>query len=323
MSPTPAGSGPVVTVTCNPMLEWSFALETLTLGGRHRLPAPPGQMTGKGINVSRALRGFGVPTVALFVGTGPRCGEGARRLHEEGIRCEAVDGPSDARVGFGMVETSGRRTTVYDTGARWEPDATAAVIDRALERVRSLDPCFVVLAGSVPPGATPDIYGRMISALAADDLPCAVDASDAVLREALRAGPRCVRVNRTEVADAFGVDLGDDSTCGEVLDVWRSNHGVVEAIVSNGAGPARFLVDGALLRAEPPAVDVVNPTGSGDSMLAGWLAARYEGRSATDAVRMAVAAGTANAEAVGVACVDVPRVESLMPTIDVEEFKTC
>jgi fructose-1-phosphate kinase PfkB-like protein len=52
-------------------------------------------------------------------------------------------------------------------------------------------------------------------------------------------------------------------------------------------------------RVEAPVVDVVSPVGAGSVLLAAFLAARLEKLSPEDALRRAVAAGTASTTVVG------------------------
>jgi fructose-1-phosphate kinase PfkB-like protein len=65
-----------------------------------------------------------------------------------------------------------------------------------------------------------------------------------------------------------------------------------------------------------PQVEPVSAVGSGDVLLAGYVAARLDGRSPEDALRSAVAAGTASTLELGAGRLD-PRVGSQL-TQDVQ-----
>ena len=65
-------------------------------------------------------------------------------------------------------------------------------------------------------------------------------------------------------------------------------------MTASGDGAVLVTGDGAW-RARPPEVAVVSALGSGDCFLAGLMVGLLEGRGAGESLRLAVAAGTANA----------------------------
>jgi len=58
--------------------------------------------------------------------------------------------------------------------------------------------------------------------------------------------------------------------------------------------------------------------GSGDAFLAGFVAARYEGRSAEDCLRFGVACGADSTQRLGAGRIDPREVERLVPEVQVE-----
>jgi fructose-1-phosphate kinase PfkB-like protein len=75
------------------------------------------------------------------------------------------------------------------------------------------------------------------------------------------------------------------------------------------------------LRAAAPQVDVVSAVGSGDVLLAAFLAALVSGRSPEDALRSAVAAGTASTLEVGAGRFDPREATRLAGGVEIAELE--
>ncbi len=75
------------------------------------------------------------------------------------------------------------------------------------------------------------------------------------------------------------------------------------------------------LRADAPQIDPISSVGSGDVLLAGFLAARQSGRSIEDALRMAVGAGAASTLEVGAGRFDPREATRLTGVVNVVELE--
>jgi sugar/nucleoside kinase (ribokinase family) len=63
--------------------------------------------------------------------------------------------------------------------------------------------------------------------------------------------------------------------------------------------------------------EAVAPVGAGDAFLAGYVAARYEGRSAEECLRFGVACGAESTSRLGAGLVDPREIEKLTGEVDV------
>lgn len=75
--------------------------------------------------------------------------------------------------------------------------------------------------------------------------------------------------------------------------------GPLTVVIKLGADGAIALRDGQLVRAGAPRVAVMDTTGAGDSFAAGFVAATISGWPLEEALRLAVACGTASVRAIG------------------------
>lgn len=128
-----------------------------------------------------------------------------------------------------------------------------------------------------------------------------VDAPGDLLMNALAAEPFFIKPNNHEVGRIFGAN---PETPEEVLPYARQLHekGAQNVLVScGGYGAALVDANGEEHVTRCPPCRLVNATGAGDSMVAGFLAALDRGWSYGDALNYASACGSATAASNGLA----------------------
>ena len=171
----------------------------------------------------------------------------------------------------------------------------------------------VVLSGSVPPGAPPDAYARLVELARAAGAVSIVDAKGAPLAAALEAAPDVVAPNVHEAAELCHTD--DPAACAAAL----CATGAGTAVVSAGVRGVYAQHDDRRWHAAPPESVAGNPTGAGDALTAALAAGLYRGRDWPDVLADCVAFGAA-AVAAGVAGeIDVALRDDLRRRVVVEE----
>jgi 1-phosphofructokinase family hexose kinase len=158
---------------------------------------------------------------------------------------------------------------------------------------------WLMLCGSLPPGAPANFYARLISIAREHKVQTLLDTDGDALREGIEAGPAVVAPNQQEAERLLDAAL---ITRRHFLDaVTRIRKmGAEAAILSLGSRGAVAAFDNRTIEVLPPRVDAVCPIGAGDAMGAAFVWARREGRSFEDALRLGVAAGTASAMLPGI-----------------------
>ncbi|CAN5592404.1 hypothetical protein BH20ACT18_BH20ACT18_04990 [soil metagenome] len=181
----------------------------------------------------------------------------------------------------------------------------------------------VVFAGSLPRGAAPEVYGRLVRELGKKGLTTIVDTDGEPLRQAVRAEPSVVAPNVLEAEELVGHEFNDDED--RVIAVREMVQlGAEEAIMTVGDGCfAQVLVDGVprlyRIRVEPrPARSTI---GSGDAFLAGYVACRYTGSAAEECLRFAVACGAESTEHLGAGVLDPAKVDRVRAEGEVEPLE--
>ena len=140
----------IITLTANPSHDRTVALaDTLQRGAVQRAASVISQAGGKGVNISRAAVAAGARTLAVIpAGTDDPF---VLELHAAGIPCEAVPTSGPPRVNLTISEPDGTTTKLNSPGPHLDAEAAGRLRDVLV--ARAAEASWVVLAGSLPPGA--------------------------------------------------------------------------------------------------------------------------------------------------------------------------
>jgi len=102
--------------------------------------------------------------------------------------------------------------------------------------------------------------------------------------------------------------------------------GATDAVITQPEGCVASLLDDDDQRrayeVTAPEVEPVATVGSGDAFLAGFVAARYDGRSPQECLRFAVACGAESTQHFGAGSIDPAEIERLLPGVESRELET-
>lgn len=289
----------IVTLTANPSLDRAVTLVApLRPGEVQSAAASREDAGGKGINVARVATAAGVPAVAVL----PLALDDPFGvvLNSAGLATRRVGIHGHARANLTITDPAGMTTKVNLPGAVLGPSERSALVEAVVEACAGAR--WLVLAGSLPPGADDDFYVSVIRAVrgrwggAAPQI--AVDTSGEALRAAVfDAHPDLITPNEDELAELTGVEFGSADLPNAVLAVARTlvPEQAGAALVTLGAlGSVLVTADGGYV-AEAPRIRVRSTVGAGDSALAGYLLAEVASAPAPERLVAAVRYGSAAA----------------------------
>jgi 1-phosphofructokinase family hexose kinase len=305
----------IYTVTLNPTLDKTLSVPRLEPGSVHRARLVRQDLGGKGVNVSRALRALGVSSRLLGV-LGGGVGEAMRRgLVAEGYDCAFHEVEGETRQNLTLFdEATGVYTKINEPGATVTASDLAALEAQVRDLASPGD--LWAFSGSLPPGAPPDTYARLVTFVQRAGARAFLDTSEEALREGLKARPYASKPNSEEAAQALGQLVETDAD--HVAAARRLYElGVPLVCLSRGARGLTLVLGGVLVEAEPPQVPAKSPVGSGDAALAGLIWAAMEGCDAAATARRAAACGAAAAMQEGTGVGDRALVERLISRIRV------
>jgi 1-phosphofructokinase family hexose kinase len=312
----------ILTVTLNAAIDRTVAVPNFRLGHRHRAVESRTVAGGKGINVARALSLLGRPVIATGFAGGPTGTRVLEQLREESVLTDFTRIAGDTRINLAVIDpTSGEQTEINERGPAVSPEE----VERFFERIRYLakGATICVLAGTLPPGAGAGLYARLVDDLRERDVTVVLDAEGEAMLSGLRAGASVVTPNELEAEELVGQEFADR---GDLV------HGLSE-LVRLGAGEAAITrPDGCVavvgenaerrfleVRTEP--LDPVSTVGSGDAFVAGYVAARYDGRDPGECLAYGVACGAESTQHFGAGVVDRGQVERLLPEVEVHDLE--
>ena len=312
----------IVTVTLNAALDRTLTVPNFQRGQRHR--ASQGLMLagGKGINIARALKLLGAPVVATgLVGgrTGTRIVE---ELTGEAILNDFVRIDDESRTSTAVVDpTAPTYTEINEWGPAVRPEELKMLLEKLTYLAQGAD--AVVFAGSLPRDVDEAFYEEAIRAINRQGVTTVLDSEGQPLRLGVQSEPYVVSPNQNEAEGLVGQEFNEDEDF--ILGL--------EAIAERGARNVLITQESgcfALLRQErtahryrvrAPSIEPVSAVGSGDVLLAAFLAAYLKGGSPENALRAAVATGTASTLEVGAGRFDQREADRLASAVEVSELE--
>ncbi len=312
----------IITVTLNAAIDKSLAVPNFRLGRRHRTVEQRTTAGGKGVNIARTLKALGQPVIATGFAGGTTGTHIVEQLTEESILNDFVRIREESRTNTSVLDpTTGAQTEINERGPAVTAHEVEVFRDKLLYLARGA--AIVVFAGSLPRGVEPDVYASLVRDLQRLEVVTVVDADGEPLRQAVRAEPDLVSPNVLEAEELVGHEFAGEEersqAMGEIVAL-----GPREAIMTLPDGClAQVLVDGQprLKRARIEPREPIAKRGSGDAFLAGYLAARYEGRPPDQCVRFGVACGAESTGRFSAGAIDAREARRLMGDVEIDSVE--
>jgi 1-phosphofructokinase/tagatose 6-phosphate kinase len=284
----------IVTVTMNAAIDRTLTVPNFRSEHRHRASAGLTLAGGKGINVARALKALDVPVVTTGLAGGRTGTRIVEELTAEAILNDFVRITEESRTSTMVVDpTGGTSTEIYE----WGPQVTRDELDMLLEKIaylaRGAD--LVVLAGSLPRSVDAGFYAEVVRELGRRRVRAVLDAEGEPLRLGVEAEPWLVAPNQTEAEALVGQEFHDEEDFLMALDA-IAELGARNVLIGHRAGAFALIREERRVKryeAHIAPIETIAPSGAGDAMLAGFLAARVAEASIEEALRAGVATGAA------------------------------
>ncbi|HHV61084.1 MAG TPA: 1-phosphofructokinase [Firmicutes bacterium] len=282
----------IATVTPNPSVDKTVFVDELVPGKLHRVRLVRRDPSGKGINVSRALKCLGVDSMAFGFLAGAR-----GKYIEESVKALGISPcftwvTGETRTNTKVVEDkTGRMTEINEPGPLVSADDIEALKEAILTAAAEKGFEFAVLSGSRPPGVPDDFYADLVAMLNKRGVKPVLDCDGTALNLGLEAKPFMVKPNRFEIETLFGRSL---PSIGEIVGAAISllERGLSVVVVSLEAEGAIFVREGEVYWARARPVEPKSTAGCGDTLVASTLLGLQRGWPWEYTSRFAVAAAT-------------------------------
>jgi 1-phosphofructokinase/tagatose 6-phosphate kinase len=307
----------IITVTLNAAIDKSLSVPNFRLGRRHRTVEQRTMAGGKGVNIARTLKALGQPVIATGFAGGATGTHIVEQLTEESILNDFVRIREESRTNTSVLDpTSGEQTEINERGPSVSEREVELFHDKLLYLARGA--AIVVFAGSLPRGVEPDLYASLIRDLERLEVTTVIDTDGEPLRQAVRAEPDVVSPNVLEAEELVGHEFAGEEERSQVVREIAAL-GPRESIMTLPDGCfAQVLVDGQprMKRATIEPREPIARRGSGDAFLAGYVAARYEGRAPDQCLRLGVACGAESTGRLEAGLIDPREARRLMGDVE-------
>lgn len=312
----------IITVTANAAIDKTLTVPNFQTGFRHRASESLALPGGKGVNVARAVKAVGQPVIATGL-VGGRAGQQILEgLNRESILNDFVRIADESRTSTAVIDpTTMSQTEIIEYGpvvADDELEALTEEVDHLAKGAR-----YVILAGSLPRKVPEDYYGKVIRLLAKRRCFVALDTYGEPLRRGVKAKPWLVTPNIREAEDLVMHEFNSEEDIVEATAL-ICDLGAQNAIIKSREGcyarlrrGKRFHIYKATI---PRLTTIVSTVGSGDALLGGFIAYRYQRVEPTECLRRALACAAANTQSSGAGILDPADAERLYETTAVTEL---
>lgn len=305
----------ILTVTLNPAIDQNIAADQLVFEDRAYILSTNETAGGRGINASRVIHSFGGRTLALTFSGGDNGAQFESLMKEQGFPTQFVRMSSPIRRNLSITDRHGLSVKLNDRGPllkHSEVEAIRKAIIQLLPKAK-----WLMLCGSLPPGAPSDFYCGVIEAAKAAGVSTLLDTDSDPLTLSIEAGPTVVTPNQPEAERLLGRAL---LTRGHFVEAAQRirEMGAENVVLSLGARGAVGCTQERVYEVIPPRVDAVCPIGAGDAMAAAFAWAMLKGKEFFDALRWGVAAGTASAMLPGISFASLEQTKAVYKRVEVK-----
>lgn len=287
----------IYTVTLNPSIDYVVRLESLVTGITNRTTSEEYYFGGKGINVSCVLAELDLESTAFgFVAgfTGEAIEKGIRndKIITDFIKLEKGISRINIKI------KAGEETEINCQGPHIEENELLRLLNK-VDRINDGD--TLVIAGNVPNTMPDDVYERILERIKNKKVRIVVDATKKLLLNSLKYKPFLIKPNRQELSEIFETEVSTEADI-EKYAKELQKLGAQNVLISLG-GDGAMLIDefGEKHKQGVLKEKVINTVGSGDSMVAGFIAGYEKEHSYPYALKLGSACGNATAFLSGLA----------------------
>jgi 1-phosphofructokinase family hexose kinase len=286
----------ILCITPNPAIDRTIILPSLILGSVHRAQKSFVAAGGKGLNVARTIRILGGEPLCMGFAGGHSGRLLADLAQNEGFHAAWTWTSSETRTCTILVSQNGDATVINEPGM---PVATSDWGQLRHDIQRQLPSVgLVCISGSLPPNSSVEDLQRVLSLLVKSSKQVWVDTSGTALNAALSYPDICIKVNGNEIGEVLGFEVKDPASTQRAL-IMLGARDLAASVITLGSDGAMLATKEGRWHAQGPQVNAISTVGSGDSFLGGLVSGLDSGKEWPEALRDAVAAGTANALSAG------------------------
>ena len=284
----------ITVVSLNPCMDWQYTVPSFKYGGLNRVNRTYSGVSGKGINVCKALKNLGLDPLCVGFNFTKNGAVLTETLDAHGIRYDFVDVNREIRVNIKLYdESTGLMTEINQPGEFVNNEAQLKLsrkINDLASNGHSADD-ILIISGSLPKNVKETFYADLCALWPGKTI---VDTDGEALRQILKniySRPFVIKPNLFELESTFGVKL---KTPVEIVKFCREKlSDVYYSCISMGADGVVFVSPSAAYYYPALKIKAKGLQGAGDAMVAGLVYGMANNLPEEDILLTAVAAATA------------------------------
>ena len=301
----------ILSLGLSPALQRTLIFNEMQLNRVNRALQVEQSAAGKAVNTARALSILNCECMVSGFNGGHNGALIERFLKEHSVISVMTPTAAETRICTTLIDEAAQTITELVEEAP-QPDANELLAFKTTNLQLIKESKMLVVSGTLPPYAAPDFYCAFTSVAESCGVPFVIDSHGDALLRILVNKPLVAKLNLHELEKTFNFSAQDDDQVEHYLRE-LIQRGARNVFMTCGAEAAWLVTPERCVRMMPPPIRVHrNPIGSGDCTTAG-LAARLLGgtHSLENAIRFALACGSANVESLVPADFSRARAEEL------------
>jgi len=306
----------VLTLTLNPAIDRTITVDRLVFEDRGYILDRTEAAGGRGINASRLIHGFGGKTVALLTSGGETGAKMEKSLASMGFPYPIVRVRQESRTNFTISDRQGLTVKLNEIGSPLEAHEINQIRDLVAKHLPKAR--WLMICGSLPPGVPPHFFCEVIEMAKQRNVKTLLDSDGDALLHALEAKPSVITPNQHEAERLLGRALITRTQFLEAIARIQAM-GAESVILSLGSRGAIGSGPEGVFEALPPRIDALCPIGSGDALAAALVWSLDKKKPFQEALRWAVAAGTAKAALPGMTFPTIEQTRTIYKQVEIRQ----
>jgi 1-phosphofructokinase len=306
----------VITVTLNPAIDKTLTVDNFSCGVVNRASSLRWDIGGKGINVSKVLKNFGVESICTGFLGGALEHTFVEEFKKRDINSEFIHIAGETRTNTKIVDNANKVfTDVNEKGPEISSEELEEFINKFTVMCKKQD--IVVLSGGVPQGIPDDIYFTLTTIARKKGTIVIMDADGELLRQGIKGKPDIIKPNEDELSNFFHLNIKDNADIIIAADKLRKL-GIDKVLVSQGGKGAILLTENEAYQANAIKTCVRSTVGAGDSMVAALVYSQINNYSQKKTLEFAIACGAASVSIEGTGACTLNQVNTILNNNKIE-----
>jgi 1-phosphofructokinase len=304
----------IYTLTTNPAIDLNIESDKINPSIVNRTKSTKYSENGKGINVSKILKHYGIDSKVLGFFGGFSGKFIISQLNDQEIENDPVMVKEPTRINI-FINDGKNEYKIVNKGS-FVGKGKQKELYKKLENMNDCD--YLVISGSLPNGIKKDIYYKILDICNKKSIKVIMDISSKTLKDLLSYKPLLIKPNDEEINKIFGFKTESRE---EIINALEKIHklGAQNILLTMGEKGLYFYNGDKILFCDTPRINLRSSACSGDASLGAFLSEWLFKNDLNLALKKSSAVGANVAESEGLG--ELKKVNNYINEVKIEEVK--